>query len=204
MDDANVNRARRRQTITALLDAYGSLSVQQLLACLAPAGFHHQILPESLGMPVRDRAGFEKHAVGIFSVFSAFEIRAKRIVDDGEAVVVNAQMLGTLKLGGGGGGGNWKNECVMMIRLTEDGMHVLDIKEFVDSAKALEMARNHAPEDFGGSGSGDGDGEDEGASSWEWLLDPELLLHVGAFVVVLFGLQQLAVKGDVVRRWYTG
>lgn len=141
-----VSRWQRMQTIDALLEGYGSLSIPKLLEYLAPE-FHHQTLPESLGMPVRDKSSFAEHAEGIFSVFEKFQMIPKTIIDDAAAgvVAVDARMLGTLK----GGKGEWTNECVMMIRLTEDCLKVLDIREFVDSAKALEMARRHAPEAFG-------------------------------------------------------
>ncbi|KAI0455254.1 hypothetical protein F5B21DRAFT_472532 [Xylaria acuta] len=140
-----VSKWQRMQTINALLDGYGSLSVAQLLEPLDP-DFHHRTLPESLEMPVRNRESFAKHAAGIFGVFEEFRMVPKAIIDDAISgiVVIEAQMLGTLK----GGKGKWINECVMMVRLREDGLKVLDVREFVDSAKAMEMARTHAPEKF--------------------------------------------------------
>lgn len=71
----------------------------------------------------------------------------KSIIDDGlgNMAVVHARMQGVLK----GGAGEWINECVMMIQLTPDATQVVKVTEFVDSAKALEMARKHAPDDFG-------------------------------------------------------
>ncbi|KAI1827436.1 hypothetical protein F4861DRAFT_364460 [Xylaria intraflava] len=175
----NVSKSRRMQTIDALLDGYGSLSVTRLLEPLAPE-FHHQTLPESLGMPVRDRAGFAKHAAGIFGLFEAFRMVPRTVIDDAQAgvVAVEAQMLGTLKWGGG----EWRNECVLMVRLTDDGSQVLDIREFVDSAKAVEMARAHAPEHFGAG--------DDGVSGWG-LLDSDWWIHFGAVAIITFGLRQI-------------
>ncbi|KAI0880748.1 uncharacterized protein GGS22DRAFT_192883 [Annulohypoxylon maeteangense] len=144
MDEA---RARRLATVHALLDGYGSLSVPTLLRPMAP-DFTHQVLPTSLGMRARNREAFAQHAAGIFSVFEEFRMVPKSIVlDDGPAntAVVHARMQGILK----SGAGEWINECVMIIRLSHDGDQVRDIMEFVDSAKALEMARKHAPDDFG-------------------------------------------------------
>ncbi|KAI1073562.1 hypothetical protein F5B20DRAFT_597389 [Whalleya microplaca] len=139
-------RSRRIDTAHELLRGFGSLSVPELLALLS-ADFHYQVLPESLGMPPRDKEAFAQHAAGIFAVFEEFQMIPKSIVDDvsGDMVVVLARMQGTLK----GGGGEWANECVMMIQLSHDGTKVVEVKEFVDSAKALEMARKHAPDDFG-------------------------------------------------------
>ncbi|KAI2636213.1 hypothetical protein GGS26DRAFT_483430 [Hypomontagnella submonticulosa] len=143
MDQA---RSRQRKTIEALLDGYGSLSVPQLLMTMS-ADFHHQVLPESLGMAARNRESFAQHAAGIFSIFDEFRMVPKSIVLDGpeNMAMVHARMQGILK----GGAGDWINECVMMIQLSTDGTQVLKVTEFVDSAKALEMARKHAPDDFG-------------------------------------------------------
>jgi hypothetical protein len=98
-------------------------------------------------MPVRDKAAFAKHAAGIFGVFDEFALQPRTIIEDAAAgvVAVDARMLGTLK----GGKGEWVSECVMMVRFTEDGQKVREVKEFVDSAKAMQMARENAPEDFG-------------------------------------------------------
>ncbi|KAI0097156.1 hypothetical protein F4814DRAFT_128547 [Daldinia grandis] len=142
MDEA---QARRRNTVNALLDGYGSLSVPQLLMSTTP-DFYHQVLPESLGMMPRNREAFAQHAAGIFNIFDEFRMVPKSIVDDGPGnmAVVHARMQGILK----GGAGEWINECVMMIQLSPDGTQVSRVTEFVDSAKALEMARKHAPDNF--------------------------------------------------------
>ncbi|OTB04798.1 hypothetical protein M426DRAFT_22422 [Hypoxylon sp. CI-4A] len=138
-------RSRRRGTINALLDGYGSLSVPQLLGNTT-LEFRHQVLPESLGMAPRDREAFAQHAAGIFKVFDEFKMIPKSIVDDEPAntTVVHARMQGILK----GGAGEWINECVMIIQLSPDGTQVKSVTEFVDSAKALEMARKHKPDHF--------------------------------------------------------
>ncbi|OJD30586.1 cytochrome p450 protein [Diplodia corticola] len=141
----STEQSQRLQTVHALLDGYGSLSVPTLAAPLAD-DFKHQVLPESLGMPARDKAAFEQHAAGIFSVFEAFAMVPKAVFEDSErnAVVVSARMQGTLK----GGRGEWRNECVMLITLSEDGTRVVAVEEFVDSAKALEMRAKVAPKGF--------------------------------------------------------
>ncbi|KAI1747879.1 hypothetical protein F4782DRAFT_534943 [Xylaria castorea] len=136
-----VSKRQRMQTIDALLEGYSSLSVARLLEPLGP-DFHHRTLPESLGMPVRNREAFTEHAARVFSVFEEFKMIPRTIIDDAIAgvVAIEADMLGTLK----GGRGEWRNECVMMVRLSEDGLKVLDVREFVDSAKAMEMTRKNA------------------------------------------------------------
>ncbi|KAI1331395.1 hypothetical protein F5Y16DRAFT_395278 [Xylariaceae sp. FL0255] len=138
----------RTSTVQRLLQGYESLSVLQLLSPLS-ADFHHQILPASLNMPRLNKEKFAKHAAGIFALFDEFRMTPVIVVDyptgGSSMVAIHARMRGVLK----GGKGEWTNECVMMIHLSEDGTEVVDIKEFVDSAKAREMAQMHAPKDFG-------------------------------------------------------
>ncbi|KAI1456666.1 hypothetical protein F4805DRAFT_458455 [Annulohypoxylon moriforme] len=187
MDEARA----RRLTINALLNGYGSLSVPQLLRTMAPE-FHHQVLPESLGMKPRNREAFAQHAAGIFSIFDEFRMVPKSIIDDGPAnmAVVHARMQGVLK----SGAGEWINECVMMIQLSRDGTQVVGIIEFVDSAKALEMARKHAPDDFGCDelkGSWSSRGRKNGKGEEDETTDPKSMtllfgLGLAQVIVVLF------------------
>lgn len=129
-------------TTEALLEGYGSLNVDQLMGPLSN-DFSHQILPESLGMPARNAKQFAEHAAQIFSIFSKFRMIPKAVFEDGgrNVIVVHARMEGTLK----GSGEEWLNECVMIISLSADGTQVIKIEEFVDSAKAMEMRKKHAP-----------------------------------------------------------
>ncbi|CAJ2506741.1 Uu.00g079270.m01.CDS01 [Anthostomella pinea] len=142
---AQASKSQRMATVNTLLDGYGSLSVPRLLEPLAQ-NFEHHVLPESLAMPPRNKESFAHHAAGIFGVFDEFRMVPQSMVDDGASgvVVVHAHMQGVLK----GGKGVWTNECIMMITLSDDGTQVVGVKEFVDSAKAMEMARKHKPKDF--------------------------------------------------------
>lgn len=135
------------QTVHRLLDGYGSLSVPTLLEPLAD-DFQHRVLPESLDMPTRDKASFAEHATGVFGIFEKFQMIPLSTYEDRDsnAVVVHARMQGTMKRGAA----EWRNECIMMIRLSADGNKVVDIAEFVDSAKAVQMRQKHAPEVFNG------------------------------------------------------
>jgi hypothetical protein len=134
-------------TLDTLLDGYESLSVAQLLQPLSST-FTHRVLPESLGMPVRDKAAFAQHAAGIFSVFESFRMDAVEMLKAAdtpqETWTVRALMMGELK----GGKGEWRNECVMIVKMSADGSQVEEITEFVDSAKAMEMRQQHAPKGF--------------------------------------------------------
>ncbi|KAF2138893.1 uncharacterized protein K452DRAFT_290538 [Aplosporella prunicola CBS 121167] len=139
-----IQRSTRLNTVYTLLDGYGSLSVSTLIAPLA-ANFKHSVLPESLGMATRGREAFEQHAAGIFSVFESFAMVPNAIFEDTQknAVIINAKMEGVMK-----GGREWANECVMIVQLSEDQREVIEVTEFVDSAKALEMRKNVKPPGF--------------------------------------------------------
>jgi hypothetical protein len=136
------------QTVNRLIEGYSSLSVPTLMEPLAD-DFQHRVLPESLEMPARDRESFAQHAAGVFGLFDKFRLVPVSTYEDREssAVVVRAHMRGTMKHSSA----EWRNECVMLIRLSEDGDKVVEISEFVDSAKAVQMRQQHAPEVFDGT-----------------------------------------------------
>lgn len=137
-----MSNSTRMKTTQALLDGYSSLDVEQLTASLS-RDFTHQVLPESLAMPVRNAKQFAVHATEIFSVFGEFRMHPKAIFEDQgrNAVVVHARMEGVLKVSNE----EWLNECVMIISFSEDGTEVIKVTEFVDSVKAVEMRKKHAP-----------------------------------------------------------
>jgi hypothetical protein len=129
-------RLTRLDTAYALLDAYSTLSPEKMLEHLA-SDFTHQVLPESIGMPIRDRSAFAEHAAGITSIFSSFAIVPVNVFEDPErnTVIVHGKMVGQLNHDMG----PWENECMMQLKMTEDQCKVLENKEFVDSAKAAKM-----------------------------------------------------------------
>ena len=173
-------------TIQSLLDGYSSLSVPVLLHPLSD-DFTHRVLPRSLGMPIRDKEAFSHHAEGIFAIFSKFRMIPEEIYED-EAqgvVIIHAGMEGIVKSRSRRGQGEeWRNECVMIIRLSADGSQVVEIQEFVDSAKALEMKRKHAPRGFGVRGMGlmgsGGEGGEGGSGALWWIGNTMLFSCVAA------------------------
>lgn len=140
------NRSSRLQTAYSLLDAYGSLNPDAILDHLDES-CTHQALPESLAMPPRSKDEFRAHAQGITSIFSSFAMIPQKVYEDdaNNAVVIHAKMDGQLNKPGMG---QWKNECIMMLRFTPDGHKITQIREFVDSAKALEMRNKVKPKNF--------------------------------------------------------
>lgn len=140
------NRSTRLNTAYSLLDAYGSLSPENILSHLDES-CTHQALPESLGMQPRSKEEFRGHAQGITSIFSSFAMIPQNVYEDEQnnAVVIHAKMDGQLNKAGMG---QWKNECIMLLRFTPDGTKITQIREFVDSAKAMEMRNKVKPKNF--------------------------------------------------------
>ncbi|KAM3079620.1 hypothetical protein ACMFMG_006032 [Clarireedia jacksonii] len=130
---APIDTSERLQTANALIESYSALSAEAIIQHLAPE-FTHQILPESLQMPARTRDEFAVHAQRITSIFSEFHMIPQTILEDESrnSVVIYAKMVGELNLHLG----HWDNECIIMLKMSEDGTKVVEYKEFVDSAKA--------------------------------------------------------------------
>lgn len=122
----------RVRTAHAVLESYSALSVEALLLPL-DSGFTHQILPSSLDMPLRTKELFATHASRVTSIFSTFSMVPQSIFEDParNSVIVHAKMIGELI-----GIGPWENECIIIMKMSEDGTKVVEHTEFVDSLRA--------------------------------------------------------------------
>lgn len=126
-------RSIRLQTAYKVLSDYSLLSADALVAPLAPNATH-QVLPSSLDIPLRDRETFAQHAKGFTSIFTSFAMEPQSVYEapDQNAVIAHCHMVGELV----GGMGPWRNECIIIMTMSEDGTQVVGYKEFVDSARA--------------------------------------------------------------------
>lgn len=129
----SIDRSERLRTAHALLESLSALSADAILQHLAP-NFTHQILPQSLQIPARSRDEFAVHAQRITSIFSKFQMIPQSIFEDEDrnSVIIYARMVGELNFNLG----HWENECIHMLKMSEDGTKVVEHKEFVDSARA--------------------------------------------------------------------
>jgi ketosteroid isomerase-like protein len=129
---SKTSRSRRLNAIYAFFDSYSALSPDALLEYLAP-DFTHQVLPSSLQMPLRDREAFAAHAKGITSIFKSFAMVPQTVYEDSarNVVIAHCKMIGELHVLG-----SWENECVIWVQMSKDGTKVVEMREFVDSAKA--------------------------------------------------------------------
>ncbi|KHE86836.1 hypothetical protein GE21DRAFT_1252724 [Neurospora crassa] len=88
----------RLKTLRRLLEGYSSLSAPTLLQPLSP-NFTHEVLPQSLGMPVRGKEDFAHHAAMVFSAFQSFEMKPTELWEDSDrgGVILRCAMEGILK-----------------------------------------------------------------------------------------------------------
>lgn len=143
------------KTFRKYLKAYTTLRPQALSAN-ATTDFTHAVLPLSLNIPVRPLEGFQQHAHIIFSLFSSFQmIPVKSGQDSGvhfsketNTVVAHCKMGGKVNSASekgqmliNAGYEEWWTENVLVVRMSEDGTRVEEVKEFVDSAKAAELQK---------------------------------------------------------------
>ncbi|KAF8854882.1 hypothetical protein BDZ45DRAFT_676616 [Acephala macrosclerotiorum] len=119
------------QTAYSLLNTYSTLSAEALIHHFDDE-CTHQVLPSSIEMPARDKESFASHASQITSIFSAFSMVPQSVLEDptSNTVIVHARMIGKLVWGE-----PWENECIMLLKMSEDGTKIVEIKEFVDSWK---------------------------------------------------------------------
>ncbi|EGO53946.1 hypothetical protein NEUTE1DRAFT_50142 [Neurospora tetrasperma FGSC 2508] len=88
----------RLKTLRRLLKGYSSLSAPTLLQPLSP-NFTHEVLPQSLGMPVRGKEDFAHHAAMVFSAFQSFDMKPTELWEDPDrgGVILRCAMEGILK-----------------------------------------------------------------------------------------------------------
>jgi len=138
------------QTFHTLLENYSSLSPLRLTSNFAPE-YTHTVLPNSLEWPRSNLANFRAHSAEIFSLFQSFKMRPTDEVHaclETNTVVAHCEMGGKLNSASekgrriiASGVEEWWTECVLFVKMDPRGGKVLEIKEFVDSVKAMELRR---------------------------------------------------------------
>jgi hypothetical protein len=144
------NQDIRIQTFNTFLESYSTLR-PEALTCLASPDFSHAVLPLSLNLPSRTLAPFQQHATQVFSLFSSFCLlpvpngadEAIHFSPDTDTVIAHCKMGGKVnaqsEMGGVLGLEEWWTECVLFVRMSEDGKRIVEVREFVDSKKAEEL-----------------------------------------------------------------
>ncbi|KAF2125056.1 hypothetical protein P153DRAFT_370382 [Dothidotthia symphoricarpi CBS 119687] len=143
------------RTFNKFLKSYSTLRPQALTAN-ASRDFKHAVLPASLNLPPRTLQPFQQHAGMIFSLFAAFDMipqpnrtqEAVHFSKETDTVVAHCKMGG--KVNGesemgrkliASGITEWWTECVLFVKMSKDGTKILEVREFVNSAKAEELQK---------------------------------------------------------------
>ncbi|KAF2259880.1 hypothetical protein CC78DRAFT_445629, partial [Lojkania enalia] len=141
------------QTFRRYTSAYSTLR-PQALAANASQDFSHTVLPSSLLIPSRDLEPFKLHASVIFSIFDSFEMipelgpNGVHFSPETDTVIAHCKMGG--KINGKSESGaklvkqglsEWWTECVLFVKMDRTGREVVEVREFVHSAKAEELKK---------------------------------------------------------------
>ncbi|KAF1361143.1 hypothetical protein EJ07DRAFT_91564, partial [Lizonia empirigonia] len=141
------------KTFNNLVKSYSQLRPEALVST-ATRDFTHMVLPASLNLPSRSVAAFKEHAGTIFSLFQNFEM-IPQPNGKGDAVHFSKEtstVTAHCKMGGkinaetsmgqrliASGLTEWWTECVLFVQMSSDGKRIVEVREFVDSAKAEEL-----------------------------------------------------------------
>ncbi|ORY10341.1 hypothetical protein BCR34DRAFT_588680 [Clohesyomyces aquaticus] len=141
------------RTFRKYIASYSSLRPAALTAS-ASQNFLHAILPLSLNLPSRTLQPFKQHSAMIFSLFSSFEMiphpngsgTSMHFSPSTNTAIAHCKMGGRIngesekgKLLVKRGVLEWWTECVLFVRFDGVGESVVEVREFVDSAKAGEL-----------------------------------------------------------------
>jgi hypothetical protein len=139
------------RTFRKFLTAYSTLRPQALIAN-ATNDFTITTLPTSLQIPSRALEPFRAHAAMIFSLFKDFAMipqpnpSAIHFSPETNTVVAHCKMGGKVNEDSPQGKklveqglDEWWTECVLFVRMDDTGLRVVEVREFVHSAKADEL-----------------------------------------------------------------
>src|SRR5262245_13544568 len=132
-------RATLKQTATDFIDCCAKFTVDAVLS-LRTDTCKHTHLPSSLGIPAYKKAeygAFFRQFIGVMSDCSCRIVDDKKMVVDVESrkVVMHSKTKGITSVG------EYENEYMWILTMTEDGKMIEDIVEFCDSAKAVELGK---------------------------------------------------------------
>ncbi|KAH8646862.1 hypothetical protein BX600DRAFT_443832 [Xylariales sp. PMI_506] len=139
MADSKELRATLTKTATDFIDCCNKFTVEDVLS-LRTDTCKHTHLPSSLGIPTYSKAeygAFYGQYAGMMKDCSCGIVDDKQMVVDVETrkVVMHVKVKGSTPLG------EYENEYMWILTMTEDGKMIEDIVEFCDSAKALELLK---------------------------------------------------------------
>lgn len=138
------------KTFNKLIQSCPTLRPEALVAS-ATRDFAHTILPALFKIPARQVAAFRDHAETIFSLFESFEMTPQpnkernpvHLSLETNTVTAHCKMGGKeSELGQkliASGLTEWWTECVLLVQMNPNGKRIIEVREFVHSAKAEEL-----------------------------------------------------------------
>ncbi|EXJ60104.1 hypothetical protein A1O7_04256 [Cladophialophora yegresii CBS 114405] len=125
-------RARLLQTTRMFLESYDTWTVDALLSVRSPTCIHHTLPTDEERFPSRNNTEYGAFVRSLLPLFRNFRLR----IAEGDDVAIDVEKRRVVlhaKSRADTDVGEYKNEYVFMLTMTEDGMLVEKVVEFLDS-----------------------------------------------------------------------
>lgn len=134
-----LSRARLLQTASAFITSYNTWSVDRIVSIRSPSCVHYT-LPGTLNVPPRTNVEYATFLVPMLPIFRGVEFS---IISEKETVVDVAARKVVLHCRNRADtdAGKYENEYVFILTMSEDGMLLDEIVEFIDAAYTMEFKR---------------------------------------------------------------
>ena len=127
-----MSRSALYDTANTIVNSYNTWTVEALMAVRAPDCMNY-ILPDSLNRPPLNNQDYKAYFTSIMPAFRDFHVEVKNTIIDEESrqVVLHASSTAITDLG------EYQNEYMIVLHMTEDGTKIDRFDEFVDSQKSM-------------------------------------------------------------------
>jgi len=121
------------QTAHAYLDAHNEQDLEKIQALCAPTCVH-RAGPPTVKSPDRNNEEYNAFNIEVFKILHTYLATiTDAVVDDvGKKVALSVEAKATADAG------EYENEYVILLKMTEDGKQVVDQYDFVDSQRMIE------------------------------------------------------------------
>ena len=128
-----MSRSTLLETANAAIEGFNTWTAESIMSYRAPNCIH-QVLPLSLGRQPLNNEQYKAYFLPIMPAFKNFHVAVQSTVVDVEArqIAMHATSTATTELG------EYNNDYVLVLRMTEDGTKVERFEEFVDSKYSVE------------------------------------------------------------------
>ena len=121
------------QTAHAYLDAHNERDLDKILALCAPTCVH-RAGPPTVKSPDRNNEEYANFNVEVFKILHTYLATITDVVADdvSKKVVLSVEAKATADAG------EYENEYVILLKMTEDGKQVVEQYDFIDSQRMIE------------------------------------------------------------------